>query len=779
MRTFTQRILGVARLAAIASLVVAIGGCQSDKKSGGGGLTATHSISGTISGDVLAGVTVAIQGGSRKAISDSLGRYTIAGLTDGSYTLVPSLTGYGFTPATLDATVSGANVTGKDFTAVAGIGIFGKVTGEAASGVTITLQGPLPAATTVTTTTDANGNYVFPDLATGDYLVTPSLAGGWTFSPANSQVKVVDASVAGPDFAAIAPTHTLSGKVTGAIVAGIVVTLSGPINGATVTDASGNYSFSGLGSGSYTVTPAREGYVFTPTDINATIGTTDLTGQDFQTVATHKISGRVSGDVVAGVEVSVTGNATLGTTTDAAGYFEFAGLLSGTYVVKASLDGYTFTPPFKPVTLSAADVTDANFTSAAVPTWSVSGAVSGDVLAGVTMTLQTPTPAVTTTDGTGAFSFQGVPDGDYSLTPSNPDYLFTPASRVVSVSGGNVTAQTFTAVLSPTARTISGAVSGELSAGVTVTLQGPSPAATTVTATTDAAGSFAFRGLTDGTYLATPTFAGYGFTPANCLVTVAGPSVTSVQFVAASLPHTISGKVTGAVLANVTVDLGGDATLTTQTAADGSYSFPGLAKGDYTVTPSLPGYLFGPAAATVTLQNADATGVDFVAVATHRIAGAITGDPTDGVRVVLSGAASAELSTDATGLFEFTDLTDGDYVLTVSLDGYTFDPIFVPITVSGADVTGVFFDATLIPTYTVSGTITGPGGAGAGVSLSGAKADATTADGAGAYSFTGVPDGSYMVIPSQPGFVYTPAARAFRVNGANVTGQDFTGAVAP
>ena len=38
------------------------------------------------------------------------------------------------------------------------------------------------------------------------------------------------------------------------------MTLSGGKSGTTITDASGNYTFTGLDNGSYTVTPSRTGF---------------------------------------------------------------------------------------------------------------------------------------------------------------------------------------------------------------------------------------------------------------------------------------------------------------------------------------------------------------------------------------------------------------------------------------------------------------------------------------------------------------------------------------
>jgi hypothetical protein len=80
-------------------------------------------------------------------------------------------------------------------------------------------------------------------------------------------------------------------------------------------------------------------------------------------------------------------------------------------------------------------------------------------------------------------------------------------------------------------------------------------------------------------------------------------------------------------------------------------------------------------------------------------------------------------------------------------------------------------------TFSISGTISPTaGGSGATVSLSGVSSASTTSDGAGNYTFTGLSDGAYAVTPSKSGFAFNPTSQSATVNGANVTGVNFTAA---
>ena len=80
------------------------------------------------------------------------------------------------------------------------------------------------------------------------------------------------------------------------------------------------------------------------------------------------------------------------------------------------------------------------------------------------------------------------------------------------------------------------------------------------------------------------------------------------------------------------------------------------------------------------------------------------------------------------------------------------------------------------PTWGISGTISPAAAAnGATVSLSGAASGSTPVSGSGAYSFTGLVNGSYTVTPANSGFSFTPPSSAVNVSGANVSGINFTG----
>jgi PKD repeat protein len=80
-----------------------------------------------------------------------------------------------------------------------------------------------------------------------------------------------------------------------------------------------------------------------------------------------------------------------------------------------------------------------------------------------------------------------------------------------------------------------------------------------------------------------------------------------------------------------------------------------------------------------------------------------------------------------------------------------------------------------VTTYTISGAVTTAAGAGiSGVTVS-TGSNSTNTDASGAYTLSGVTNGTYTLTPSRSGFTFSPAIRSVTVNDANVTGQNFTG----
>lgn len=102
-------------------------------------------------------------------------------------------------------------------------------------------------------------------------------------------------------------------------VFGATLTLTGPSNDDTTSDANGDYSLSGLAAGTYTVTPSRALRYFYPSDAVVVLQDFDATGVDFEShvLPSGDPDGKLSGTVTAvdpanySLTVQITGGGTL------------------------------------------------------------------------------------------------------------------------------------------------------------------------------------------------------------------------------------------------------------------------------------------------------------------------------------------------------------------------------------------------------------------------------------------------------------------------------------
>jgi hypothetical protein len=159
------------------------------------------------------------------------------------------------------------------------------------------------------------------------------------------------------------------------------------------------------------------------------------------------VSGAISAaSMGAGATVSLSGAASAQTTADSGGNYSFSGLSNGSYTVTPAKAGLIFTPASQPVTISGTNQNGINFTAQTAPTWNISGAITPAAAAsGTSVMLSGAANAVTTPNGSGTYSFSGLGNGNYTVTPTNSQYRFTPPSQAVTLSNANATGINFTA----------------------------------------------------------------------------------------------------------------------------------------------------------------------------------------------------------------------------------------------------------------------------------------------------------------------------------------------
>ena len=695
------------------------------------------------------------------------------------------------------------------------------------SGVTVQLLTP-GGAVVATTTTGPTGAYTFANVTPGTYTIRETQPAGYGDSPNTpsttySNVVVPSAGVSGENFG-----ETL-GSLTGEVyldtnkngnldagepgIATVTVNLTGtsaagsPVNLTTTTDSNGNYSFTSLPGGTYSVAETEPaGYIHGldapgtaggANSSNAAITGVNLgagqntTGYLFgeQPPATTSVTGTIFNDRnrdglptggepgLGGVTVQLSGPGgfVATTTTNPDGSYAFTGLTPGGYTIQQTLPaGYANTPvgPYsqstRPLFVTPAGLTNQNFGD-------VLGTVSGTVfldnnnngtfesaqgeapLGGVTLTLTGNTAAgavslTTTTDSNGNYSFGDLPAGTYTITETQPPAFGSgintagPAGGTVAASPGN-TISNFTLA------------AGQADPGNTFAELPPN----TPPGTTFLSGNVFLDGNQNG--ILNP---GEGWTPAQ-------PQVTLQLLTAAGTP-------TG---------------LTTTTNPDGSYSFAGIPPGNYIVREVVPtGYgTSTPVSLPVTVPPTGTTGQNF-----GETLGSLTGlvysdlnndgkrQPNEpgiaGVTVTLyvagGDAPVASTTTDSAGNYQFTNLPGGNYTVVktppagytpgqnsigsaggtlVPLDTLTNVPLGAGVNASaydfaeiGTSVSGfVYYDQNQDSTFQVNGPdsplpgvlLTIRDGAGNVINTTRTAQD-------GSYSFVGLGTGTYTVVQQTP-----------------------------
>ena len=523
--------------------------------------------------------------------------------------------------------------------AVGGTCTTGNVTAAANSGtITYASGATIPAGgctITVNVTGSTAGTYVntYPVGALHTTL-------GDNVQPANATLTISPLGyISGKVFNdnAVTPNGIYAGNDTP--ISGITVNLSGTSTATTTTDALGNYSFTGLAAGTYTVTMPTQ-----PAGTNPSITKAGTIDTGTGTVGTPTATGTTPASVA---NIILTNTGTVATSPNN----------NFSVVIPSSISGTVFLDQNSNGTQDAGDT----------------------ALTGVTMQLlnaSNTVVATTTTDSSGNYSFTGLAAGTYTVKePTQPTGTANGITTAGTVpNGGTPGTATTTAVVPsaitgivlpsntasknnnfaevPTGRQIAGRVytdannnglveANELGiGGVALTLSGTdlNGLAVTASTTTGSDGRYVFSGLAAGTYTVTepaqPSGTTNGITTPGSIggtatlvsvlpsaisaITLTGTNTVSSDnnFGEIGVPLANTGLISGSVyvdanndgifqaseqgIAGVTVTLTGTndngtpVNMVTTTTANGGYSFSNLfgSLTGYTITETQPANYF-------------------------------------------------------------------------------------------------------------------------------------------------------------------------------------------
>jgi hypothetical protein len=243
----------------------------------------------------------------------------------------------------------------------------GAITGQITDSSTAT---PVVGATLSysggSTTTDTSGNYTLTNVSPGSITVTASASG---YTSASSTVSVTSGNTATLNFqlnpVPVNTPGTIQGRVTnistGGAAGGATVSFSG---GSTTADSNGNYSFSNVAPGTYSLTASHTGYFNVIHSVTVVSGATSTL--NFALATGGKIAGTITnsgGTPISGASVTIAGGVittAVNTTTNSSGGYNSNWLPIGSYTVTVSASGHA--TQSNGITATTGATTTLNFT---------------------------------------------------------------------------------------------------------------------------------------------------------------------------------------------------------------------------------------------------------------------------------------------------------------------------------------------------------------------------------------------------------------------------------
>lgn len=295
--------------------------------------------------------------------------------------------------------------------------------------------------------------------------------------------------------------------------------------------------------------------------------------------------------------------------------------------------------------------------------------------------------------------------------------------------------------------------------------------------TTDLNGFYTLPVVQNHTITLTPLKNSFTFLPPTVTHSSVQNHITQ-NFTAVEQFYSITGN---AGLENVQINIQSNNTslpASVFTDQNGDYVLSGISwSNNVTLTPQKTGYNFNPAMRTFNNIQEDKVQNFSPSIIQFTVSGVITlsGTGLEGVGIFSENVLLS--TTNNTGFYSFNVNYGQDILFTPNKPGYTF----IPPSGSFFDVQEnkvQNFEAQPIPQYTVSGTVTFNGNPLEGVNLNfGVYGDAVS-NASGEYSKTVYETGeTVLIIPSKPGYVFTPGQIVLQGVNGHLSNQNFSSAI--
>ncbi|PFG05371.1 carboxypeptidase regulatory-like domain-containing protein [Bacillus sp. es.034] len=705
------------------------------------------------------------------------GNYSFTNVTPGLYNV--SVVATGFQSQTKAVVTEPNQASVVNFTLVANPGAISGTVRDASTNNAIPFanlelldsNGVLIASTTA----DGSGQYTFNNLAPGTYQVR-SFAVNYSSTTVSSTVTAGNTTITNlfldPNPGSIQGTVVDADTLTAISGASVqAINSQNVIVASTTTDGSGQYSFTSLTPGSYTLLFTASGYA-TQT-LGAIVVSNTVTIVD---AALSRLSGALIGTVqdpnasaIPGATVTVFQNniQISSAITDANGQYMVPGLPPGSYTIVVSAPNYT--TETVAAMIESGQTTTVNVTLNENP-----GTLTGFVrdtdnnpIAGGSVTVQISTGtgiivATTVTASDGSYTVPNLAPGNYTVVAAATNYQA--ATQGVTITSNTPSVVNFNLASDPgsIAGNVTNVQTGTPIIGANVQVRVvDSSGAVIATALTDNNGQYVVNGLAPGVYTVVVS-------ALNFQTNAASVQVSSNQTVDGSVAlEPDPGRITGTVvdspggnpIAGASVNIvnsSGNLITTVLTDSNGLFMVEGLAPDNYTVNVFAANFQNGTVGALVSSGQTTPVSVSLLPNP-----GSITGTVTPIVPNTIiqlrdvNNVLIDSVVANQDGTFSFNNLTPGTYTVSATAPNYSTAQAGVSVLASQASSVSL----TLTPNPgSVSGVVTDNMGTPIGNATiqvfdqSNILIGTGFTDASGHYVIGNLPSGSFTVVANAPGF---------------------------
>lgn len=250
-------------------------------------------------------------------------------------------------------------------------------------------------------------------------------------------------------------------------------------------------------------------------------------------------------------------------------------------------------------------------TTGPVATYAIQGKIvddSNNGFEGVIITVSRNKFAKTdTTSVEGAYSIDGISNGEYTLTPKKLGYMFSPENLKITIKDSDLVVQNIKATL--IGYTVFGAVVDSTGSGLlNVNVKIINKNNQLVNAdSTDSEGKYSISDISIGDYIVKPKKVGYVFEPSEWDITITGANLSISDITASFVGAVVEGKIVHSFddsVEDIAVYLTSETIIDSlKTDSDGSFKFYGLPEGTYSIAYHRGEYLFYPDSTQFSVNN--------------------------------------------------------------------------------------------------------------------------------------------------------------------------------